>query len=170
MDRSAALFGAAMFVVFAGLTSLASQKIGQADKDGAVAAAIKDEMEQLLGSEVVEGKDPSTDLLLLCIESKVPLSTEAIAQDLAGTIIRPIPVDRCTSKTVEGDFGMFSALTYYYDAKGNEAGHLKVATVSCPSSRTCIVDLDGGGSGRRYSLRRDGQVWSVLDSTTTWVV
>lgn len=169
MDRVAGLFAATLFIILAVLTSFASSKAGEPDVDGAVAAALRHHLTDSLDVDI-EGKDASLGPLVLCIGSKVPLRMEAIEADLAGTIVQVVPDRSCTSETVEGDFGMFTALTRYYDAMGREAGHLEIADVSCSGTRTCAVDLDSFSSGERHIVRREGRTWSVVDRRMRWVV
>lgn len=170
MDRGAMLFGAALFIVLAALTSIASSKTGEPDTNGAVAAALRHHLADRVGSEAIEGKDASFGPLVLCVGSDVPLEMAAIERDLVDTIVEPVAASECTSETIEGDFGMFTAITNYYDAKGHEAAHLEVVRVSCSNTRACIVDIDGRGSGQRYTTRRKGQAWSVVESIMRWVV
>ena len=170
MDRGAMLFGATLFIILAALTSIASSKNGEPDTNGAVASAIKHHLADFGGMDIIEGKDASFGPLVLCVESRVPLEMEAIERDLAGTVMEPVPANECRSETIEGDFGMFTAIEKYYDATGGEAAHLEVVSVSCSSTRTCIVDIDDFGSGERYTTRRKGQVWSVAERRMRWVV
>jgi hypothetical protein len=170
MDRGAMLFGATLFIVLAALTSIASSKTGDPDTNGAVASALKHHLTELVGAATIEGKDASFGPLVLCVGSKVPLKMEAIERDFAGTVIEPVPANACTSEKIEGDFGMFTAITKYHDATGAEAAHLEVENVACSSTRTCIVDIDDFGSGDRYITRREGQVWSVVERRMRWVV
>lgn len=169
-DRAAILFGVGLFIVLCALTSIASAKIGEPDIDGAVASAIKHHLADYVGMDVIEGSEPSLGPLVLCVESRVPLKIAAIKLDLAETVIEPVPVSACRSERLEGDFGMFTAITKYYDATGNDAAHLKVVGVSCSNTRTCVVDIDDFGAGQRYTTRRDGPVWSVVESQERWVV
>jgi hypothetical protein len=169
MDRGAMLFGATLSMVIAVLTSFASSKAGEPDANGAVAAAIRHYLTDFVGVDVIAGKD-SLGPLVLCIGSKVPLEMDAIERDFAGTIVRTIPVGSCTSETVEGDFGMFAALTRYYDATGREADHLEIVEVSCANTSMCVVDVDSFGSGDRYVVRREGRTWSVVRRSMRWVV
>ncbi|MBI1401856.1 MAG: hypothetical protein GC147_01400 [Porphyrobacter sp.] len=76
----------------------------------------------------------------------------------------------CTSKTVEGDFGMFSAMTYWFDETGQDAGMLEIEAVRCPTSRRCIVDINTVGSGMRYELEKTGDDWAVNKSDIRWIV
>jgi hypothetical protein len=169
MDRGAVIFGAALFVILCALTSIASSKIGEPDTNGAVAAAIRHDLTSVAGVDAIEGRDASFGSLVLCIGSAAPLDIAAIARELAGTIIKPVAADACTSETVEGDFGMFNAITNHYVA-GDEAAHLEVARVSCSDTSTCVVDIDRVGSGDRYVAQRKGQVWSVVSTIERWVV
>lgn len=170
MDRGALLFCVALGTVLAALTSVASSKIGEPDSNGAVAAAIKHYLADFVGMEAIEGEDTSRGPMVLCVGSEVPLHMEAIARDLADTVIRPIAEGACRSETVEGDFGMFTAITNYYDASGAEAAHVTVADVSCENTTTCIVDIDSRGSGDRLEMRRKGRTWFVGERRIRWMV
>lgn len=170
MDRSAAIFGLAMFGITAALTSIASQKVGKPDVNSAVAAAIRGHMGQWMEPEVLYGGDPTLGPFTLCAESKIPLQIDAVAHELSETIIRPVPISDCTSETIAGDFGMFTALTSYYDSAGEEAAHLKVVGIACTSTRMCVVDIDDHGSGMRYEIERQGKEWAVKNQTMRWIV
>ena len=169
MDRSAVAFGATLFIILAVLTSFGSSKAGKPDVNGAVAVALRHHLTDFLEVDI-EGKDAFLGPLVLCIGSKVPLRMEALQGDLAEAIVQVVPDSSCSSETVEGDFGMFTTLTKYYDATGREAGHLEVADVSCSSTRTCVVDIDSFSSGERYIVRREGRTWSVVERRMRWVV
>jgi len=170
MDRGALLFCVALGTVLAALTSVASSKIGEPDSNGAVAAAIKHYLADFVGMEAIEGEGTSFGPMVLCVGSEVPLHMEAIARDLADTVIRPIAEGACRIETVEGDFGMFTAIINYYDASGAEAAHVTVADVSCKNTTTCIVDIDSRGSGDRLEMRRKGRTWFVGERRIRWMV
>ena len=138
----------------------------------AVAAAIKDEMAFFIEffddpaeREAVDGEEAS-----LCIASEEPLDFTLLAARLDGTLLRAVPIADCTSKTVEGDFGMFSGMTYWFDASGEEAGMLEIAATHCPTSRRCIVDINSRGRGDRYEVTRSGGKWSVTEREMRWVI
>ncbi len=137
----------------------------------AIAEALKAELEEIV--EIVELKDDEAEQvgeLVLCVESEQPLDVEALAQRFAGTILRLVPVSKCTSRTVEGDFGMFHSMTIYSDEAGKEAGHLKIAAVKCHRTDYCVVDIDGGGRGMRYEVEKDGDNWMIVKREMLWVV
>lgn len=170
MDRGAALSCAALFVVLAGLTSIASSKVGEPDVDGAVAAALRQHLTDLAGTDALERKDAEFERVTLCVGGEVPLNIGAVEREFADTIVWPVPESACTSETVEGDFGMFSAITQYHDAEGREAAHLEVAGASCSNTSTCVVDIDSLGAGHRYNVRREGRTWSATEGRWRWVV
>lgn len=170
MDKGAMLFGATLFIILAALTSIASPRSGEPDTSGAVAAVLKYHLADFVGMKTIEGKGTSHGPLVLCLASKAPLEIEAIGRDLAGTVIAPVPANTCTSETIEGDFGMFTAITKHYDAMGDEVAYLEVVGVSCPSTRRCIVDIDDFGSGHRYEMRREGRAWLVAGRSERWIV
>lgn len=169
MAREEAVFGAIMFATIAALTSLASVKIGAPDANGAVAAALTEHFGEWVGLEALQQKG-STPPLKLCLETEVPLQINAVAHDLSNTIIEPIPVARCTSERIEGDFGMFTAITKYYDETGEEAAHVIVVEVSCSTSKTCRVDIDDFGAGMSYEAQQQGSAWKVVERDPRWVV
>ena len=161
---------AIFFALIASASSVASQKFGTPDREAAVAAALKETLGEYFNSEVMHQADPPLGFAVMCVESKIDLDVSAIANNLSKTIIRPVPVDSCTSQTVEGDFGMFTALTTYYDDRGKEAGHFEVANVACKSTSECIVDLDFRGWGERFLVERKGATWEVLQRRNRWIV
>lgn len=167
MDRTELLFVSVLFLVLAGLTSLASSKVGVPDTDGAIAAAVERQLTDAIGADTLHAYPGP---LVLCVASTAPLNMAAMVRDLAETAIRPVPLEECTSETIEGDFGIFSALTTYYGPTGGEAAYLKVVSASCSTSSTCVVDIDTFGSGYRYRARRNGRVWTVVDKKRRWVV
>ncbi len=162
-----------LLVLMAGLgvlSSFASTKTGTPDREAAVAAALKGTLEEYLSEDEMMDRDPPLGFIAMCVENELDLSVDRIAAHLSQTIIRPIPVADCTSKTVEGDFGMFVALTTYYDQNGEEAGHFKVANADCATTSDCIVDLDWRGGGDRHIMKRHGSVWKTIRSRNRWVV
>ena len=106
----------------------------------------------------------------LCIAANEPLDFTLLAERLAGTFLRVIPVAACTSKTVEGDFGMFSAMTTWFDESGEEAGHITIKAVDCRSARRCVVDIDSLGAGMRYEVELEGGLWTVRKGDLRWIV
>jgi hypothetical protein len=163
----------AVLAGFVGSAVWLSSEVDQfaADEAGAVAAALVAGLGEFIDES--ELKSPPADLvgdLSLCVDAKTEIDLAAVDRDLAGTLIRVIPAKRCTSKTVEGDFGMFTALTTWYDEKGEEAGHLEIEAVQCQSMRRCIVDIDSRGAGMRYEVERVGDGWSVTTRRMRWVV
>lgn len=170
MDRSAAAFGATLSVILAGLTSIASTPAEEPDVEGAVATALEHHLTDYAGVGSIDAKDSAFERIALCVGTKVPLAFDPIERHFAGTVVVPIPDEACTSETIEGDFGMFSAITRYRDTTGREAGHLELEAVSCSSSRSCQVDIDTFGSGVRYAVRRERGTWSVVGKGMRWVV
>lgn len=166
----------AILAVLAGVVGSAvwlSSEVDQvaADEAGAVSAALVANLGEFIDES--ELKSPPADMvgdLSLCLDAKTEIDLADVDRDLAGTLIRVIPAKCCTSKTVEGDFGMFTALTTWYDESGKEAGHLEIEAVQCQSVRRCIVDIDSHGSGMRYDVERTGNMWSVLARRMRWVV
>lgn len=137
-----------------------------------VSAAIKAEMVWFIEfyENPAERKAVDLEPVLLCIASKEPLDFALLADQLSGTFLQPLPVAKCTSRTVEGDFGMFSAMTYWFDETGEEAGMLVIEAVRCPTSRRCIVDINTVGSGMRHEIEKTGDDWAVTKSDRRWVV
>lgn len=134
----------------------------------AVATAIEVDLGYWVESAAESG-GALTDLPI-CIEGIDHDETACIARHLSSVLIRPFHAARCSNKTVEGDFGMFYSMTYWFDPSGFEAGWLKIAKVECGSARHCTVDIDGVGSGMRYEVERKNDVWSVIRQDLRWVV
>lgn len=170
MDKGAAIFGATLFAAIAGLSSVASIKTGNADTSGAVAQALKEHFRAWVGSEGLEKGNANLPEFTLCLESEVALDIDAIVSKLSETVIRPSPVGDCTSETVEGDFGMFSAMTTYYDSSGQQAAHVEIARVHCATSTSCLVDIDDFGAGMSYLMRRNGREWRMVEHRLRWIV
>ncbi|MFZ1743199.1 MAG: hypothetical protein WAT93_10110, partial [Pontixanthobacter sp.] len=152
------------------LSSFASIKVGTPDREAAVASALKGALGEYIPDDQMMDKNPALGFVVMCVESKQPFDVKRMAAHLSDTIVRPIPVSDCTSKTVEGDFGMFAALTTFYDKSGDEAGHFEIAKVVCDNSSECVVDIDWHGAGQRYFMRRTGPVWKVVSQRNRWVV
>jgi len=138
----------------------------------ATAAAISADLDSFIEvyEDPAEREAVGNKAASLCIASNAPLDFTLLADRLSGTFLRPVPVVGCKSKTIEGDFGMFSAMTSWFDESGEEAGHLEIDTVSCPTARRCIVDIDSFGAGMRYEVERTGDRWSVTARKMRWVV
>ena len=169
-DAGSYLFGGALFAALLGMTAVSSQRVGAADGDAVVAAAVRQELSGLIGEEMIIGRGEITDPLYLCLSSEVPLEVGRVASELSATIIRPVPIRDCTSKTIHGNFGMFSAVTDYFAPNGDEAFHLTIAGVKCRALHECFVDIDAVGWGQRYSLERTGGDWRVTSVRNRWVV
>lgn len=138
----------------------------------AVAAAIKADLAWYIEAatdQAATGK-VAPEVANLCLASDQPLDYDLLAVRLAGSFLHVVPVADCTSKTVEGDFGMFSAMTTWFDGSGKEAGFLTVQAVHCQTARRCIVDTASIGAGMRYQVDRVGDVWAVTNSEMRWVV
>lgn len=137
----------------------------------AAAAAIRAEMAFFIevyqdpAARKADGGKPAS----LCIASNEPIDFALLADRLSGTFLHPLPVAKCTSKTVEGDFGMVSAMTYWFDETGQDAGMLEIEAARCPTSRRCIVDINTVGSGMRYEVEKTGDDWAVNKSDMRWI-
>ncbi|MDC8753501.1 hypothetical protein OIK40_02455 [Erythrobacter sp. sf7] len=134
----------------------------------AIAAELDIYVEQLSGPPA--GEADSATHLTVCLETARQLDFPLLAKRLAPSFLRPVPAAGCTKRTVEGDFGMFTARTYWFDAQGTEAAHLKIAKVDCPTRSRCLVDIDWFGGGNRYEVERSGGSWSVTGYEMRWVV
>lgn len=145
-------------------------KIGEVDKNEVVAVAIEAHFSEWIDVEVLKGRDQALPPLPLCLETNVPVQVNEIAKDLSDTIIRLIPNSDCTSETIEGNFGMLTAITKYFDKSGEQASHLEIVKVSCLTTRECVVDIDSFGSGSRYWAERHQNVWTVTKHELRWVV
>ena len=163
-------YAAILFSLLGVATSLASQKTGTPDRDAAVAAALQEGLSDFMTDSEIYDKNPPYGFIVMCIESRIDLNIPAISSHLSETIIRPIRTETCTTNTVQGDFGMFTAMTNYYDPTGAEAGRVEVVGAKCVSTSECVVDLDFRGSGERYVVRRKGSNWGVTHRNVRWIV
>lgn len=170
MDRQTAIVMTALCILLAGLSSVASKPIGHPDQSGAIAAAIENQFTEWLGVESITRGVTSLPATTLCLDSKRPLDIAAIAHAMGDTVITTVPVSECTSETVEGNFGMFTALTTYYDRSGEEAAHIEIADIRCTTTSACTVDIDSRGSGMRYEMERRGSVWHARKAWMRWIV
>ena len=134
----------------------------------AIAAELDIYVEQLSGPAA--GEADSAAYLTVCIDTAHQLDFPLLANRLAPSRLRPVPAAGCTRRRVEGDFGMFTARTDWFDAQGSEAAHLKVAKVDCPTRSRCLVDIDWFGGGNRYAVESSGGSWSVTGYEMRWVV
>jgi hypothetical protein len=162
----------AITAAVAGAVSFSAEIDGGAvDKEGAAAAAIL----ASLGDYIEEDQlrhPPAQRVgdLVLCLDAEISLDLVAIQRALSETLIRVLPAKNCTSKTVEGDFGMFTALTTWFDENGEETGHLEMSNLRCPTVTRCMVDIDSVGAGMTYEARRSGKSWSVTGESLRWIV
>ncbi|MDP4539573.1 hypothetical protein Q9K01_08065 [Qipengyuania sp. DY56-A-20] len=158
------------FGAIAGLTAISSKKIGEADREAALAAAIKAEFHWVPGFSVYsKDHDPST-IDTLCLESREAYDLKSLSGHLSDTILRPVPVSLCRREIEEGDFGMFTAVFHHFGPRDESAAHLKVAQIECQTSSSCTIDIDGFGGGNRHFIERKGQDWQVVKSQMLWVV
>ncbi|MFU7528288.1 hypothetical protein [Qipengyuania sp. ASV99] len=136
------------------------------------AAAIRAELSFFVEfiEDPVEREALSDKPVPLCIGSSAPLDFDLLEDRLARSFLRPVPIIGCRRRTVEGDFGMFGAMTYWFDETGEEAGQLRIKAVNCPTVRRCIVDIDSVGAGMRYEVERTGDNWTVTGQETRWIV
>ena len=152
------------------LTALSSMRFGSANKEAALAAALKAELEWFMGDDLYLTGDSSKDRASLCLESDGGIDIELLSDDLSDTIIRPVPFDLCRRGIEKGNFGMFSAIYHHFGPDGEEAGHLQVIDIECRTSSSCIIDIDGFGSGYRHFVERQDQVWKVEKTRNRWIV
>ena len=138
----------------------------------AVAAAIRADLAWYIegATEQVASKGPAPEIVTICLQSDEPLDYALLADRLAGTFIRAVPVADCKSKTVEGDFGMFSAMTYWFDENGARADMRAVERVLCSTPRRCVVDINSLGAGNTYEVRRLHKGWKVTKTWQRWIV
>lgn len=143
----------------------------EADEPGAVSAAIIAHLEDYIDEDQLK-RPPEHKVgdLVLCLSTEIPLDVTAVEDALSGTLIRVVPAKDCTSKTVEGDFGMFIAMTTWFDERGEEAGHLEITKVRCPSVTRCLVDIDSVGAGMTYEVKRSGEGWTITAERLRWIV
>ncbi len=161
---------ALFFGAIAGLTTISSKKIGEADKEAALAAAIETEYEWYLGDQFSSKNHDPSITETLCLESRVTFDLEALSRHLSNIIVRPIPFSSCRREIEEGDFGMFFAMFHHFGPGGERAEHLKVMKIRCPTTSSCEIDIDRFGGGTRHFIERQGQDWQVVETQGLWVV
>lgn len=171
MIRNRDLVGVTVFVaVLAGLSAIASQRIGNANSEAAVAAALTTSIRSFLGDDdgdsLINGHDP----ILLCVEAAASIDLIRLSAELSETSIVPIASMNCHREVEEGNFGMFTEIHHYFGPSGEEAGFVSIPTVSCETSSSCVIDLDWFASGDRYFVERHGQDWTVTASRNRWLV
>ncbi|MEE4338526.1 hypothetical protein [Erythrobacter sp.] len=137
-----------------------------------VAAAIKADFSEYIPylKDPARRAEAGIDKAAICIQTEERLDYPILAERLADSFLHPIPASDCTSKTVEGDFGMFTALTYWFDKDGAEAGKIDIVAVRCPTPSRCFVDIDHRGGGNRYEAIRSGGRWVARWHKMRWVV
>ncbi|ANU07801.1 hypothetical protein [Paraurantiacibacter namhicola] len=164
------IIAALLLMVFLGiLTGFASQKTANPNTTGALAAAVQADTVDLLG-ESTFAVDDTTMLLFLCIEHSVDIDYPKLHALLSRTILKPVPMSECSSKTVRTDFGMFTELTDFYGPDGSQAFDTKVTRIECPASNSCEVDLDHHYGGNTFVVSRTAGRWQVTDRRRRWVV
>ena len=161
---------ALFFAAIAGLTAISSEKIDEADREAALAAAIETEYEWYLGDQNFSKNHDSTITETLCLESQVTFDLEALSRHLSNTIVRPVHFSTCRREIEEGDFGMFFAKFHHFGPRGERAEHLKVMNIKCPTTSSCEIDIDRFGGGGRHFIDRRGQDWQVVKTQMLWVV
>lgn len=177
MDLRTVMVPTVFFGAIACLTAIASSPIGNPDKEAATAAAVRYDLREYLdflgdhlGEDHLANGDEKLPELIICLASDVPLDIDSVAQNLTDAKIKPVPVTACSSETIKGDFGMFTAITNYFGPDGEEAGHLVIVRASCATTKSCVIDIDGRGSGARYWVERSGHTWTVVDGRLRWIV
>lgn len=169
--RSLAALAALLGVVVGAVWLSSKVDGGSADEAGAVSAAILAQLGDIIPeSDLKRQASEDIGVLALCLSSDAPLDVSELNQRFASTLVRAIPASRCTSKTIEGDFGMFTAVTTWFDESSQEAGHLEIAHVRCPSPRRCIVDIDSVGAGTSFEVVKRGSNWFVGKTDLRWIV
>ncbi|WP_156139692.1 hypothetical protein [Sphingomonas sp. 35-24ZXX] len=154
-----------------GLTVALSSPRLERDAAGAVAAAIAENFGEFVKVAPLTGARRSEiDSETLCLNANGQVQVKDVARKLETTFLRVVPESFCKKKVVEGDFGMFTAMTYYYNEKEIKSAHLKIAKFECSLDRKCSVDIDKLGSGMRYNCIQSGKGWKVVSSDLRWVV
>jgi hypothetical protein len=169
--RSLMVLGAITGLI-AGAVSLSSDvHVPGVDEPAAVAAALFEPFQDYVDEEQLR-HPPAHQVgdLALCLKAEPSLDVDAVSRALAGILVRVIPAGRCTSKTVKGDFGMFTAMTYWFDENGKEAAALEVEAVHCLTRSRCIVDINSFAEGMSYEVEAEGGAWTVTRSSLRWIV
>ena len=159
-----------LFSFIAILSHFSSEQAGAPDHAAAVAAAIENEVTWDGEFDFSLGNDVGLDDAPLCLASDLPVDHDVVAKRFEDTVVRIVPASECRSRSVEGNFGMFTVETTYFDPKGVEAGHLEVVGVDCANTSHCIVDIDVFAFGTRYWVERVGQQWEVSRSQNRWQI
>lgn len=170
MSVADATGGAALFAAIGFLSAAAAEPQGKPDIEAAIAVAIVAEFSDWVGFNWLDEVQKAGEEVPLCLSAKVSFNLEAVATHLSDTVVRSFASRDCTSETVEGDFGMFTALTSYYDPNGKDAAHLTIAAATCVSTTQCSIDIDSRGAGMRYMVERKGGKWEVVSQDMRWIV
>lgn len=161
----------AFFAMVIGLTVALSSPRLERDAAGAVAAAIAENIGEFVKVETLTGARRSEiGSETLCLNANGQVQVQDVARKLEATFLRIVPESQCSKRVVEGDFGMFVAMTYYYNENGIQSSHLKIAKIECSVAQKCSVDIDQFGSGVRYNCIKSGEDWKVISSDLRWIV
>nr|WP_298928357.1 hypothetical protein [uncultured Erythrobacter sp.] len=136
----------------------------------AVALAIELQFESFSGGTLEDLRADDGSKTTLCLETKVDVDFEQLRTKFNATPILPINNVDCTLKTVEGDFGMFVAMTSFYDPNGKPALHYELIDVRCESAVLCEIDIDDFGYGETYKLARENGKWKLIEQIGRWIV
>lgn len=154
-----------------GMTVALSSPRLERDAAGAVAAAIAENIGEFVKVEPLTGAGRSEiGSETLCLNANGQVQVQDVARKLETTFLRIVPESRCRKKVVEGDFGMFVSMIYFYNENGIQSSHLKIAKIECSVAQKCSVDIDQFGSGVRYNCVRSGEDWKVISSDLRWIV
>ncbi|MBX7496291.1 hypothetical protein K3172_10540 [Qipengyuania sp. 6B39] len=152
------------------LTAVSARPIGHPDTEGALAAALKREFEWFMKDDLYRRSDEPAEAITLCLGGESQFDIERLAMHLSDTVIRPVPYKSCRRVVEEGDFGMFTALYHYFGPDSEEASSLAVVAIKCPTTSSCVIDIDDFGGGYRHFVEQRGADWVVVETTTRWVV
>jgi hypothetical protein len=135
------------------------------DGAAATAAAIRAQM----GWAFVDPEGRSTAAparVPLCVSSPVPLDFAVLSQALEGSRLRPVPSAQCTGSRLGGAAMGWSD---WRDENGAEAFVLIVATVDCPATKRCRVELTTATQGGTYEVRQGAKGWAVSETIERWI-
>lgn len=172
MDKASLVGLTAITGLVAGGVWLSALMDRSADPTQPVAAAIEADFSEYIPylKDPARRAEAGIDSAAICIQTEEPLDYRILGDRLAASFMRPIPAADCSSRTVEGDFGMFTALTYWFDKDGVEAAKIDVVAVRCPTPSRCFVDIDHRGGGNRYEAIRSGGRWVARWHKMRWIV
>lgn len=130
----------------------------------AVAAVIKNEFAWYsdAASMAASQRGQKPEIVTVCIDAEA-LDYTLMAERLASTFTRPVPVKNCKSKAKDADPTELGAVGGWSDENGAFAVKLRVRSVECVTRSRCIVETAFMGEGKSYEVKQANGKWAVTD-------